>query len=105
MGLNRIYRICRKSKEKKMKGFPRFHLAATPEWGSGGRRFESSRPDIARPAVTTSYSGPCFTCDDTTCQKVPFQCLLTGSPWVINRPVPLEKQSGAVGGWPGQGIQ
>ena len=27
-----------------------------PEWGSGGRRFESSRPDFASLAVTTSYS-------------------------------------------------
>src|SRR5262249_18608368 len=31
-----------------------------PEWGSGGRRFKSSRPDIARAAVTISYSGPCI---------------------------------------------
>src|SRR6516162_7355116 len=31
-------------------------LASAPEWGSGGRWFESSRPDIASLAVTTSCS-------------------------------------------------
>ncbi len=27
------------------------------EWGSEGRRFESSRPDILKPDVTVSYVG------------------------------------------------
>src|SRR5262249_24435735 len=29
-----------------------------PEWGSGGRWFESSRPDIRRPVETTSSGWP-----------------------------------------------
>src|SRR5438270_8147236 len=35
-------------------------LASAPEWGSGGRWFESSRPDIASLAVTTSCSEAFF---------------------------------------------
>src|SRR5262245_8813206 len=31
-----------------------------PEWGSGGRWFESSRPDIVRPVGTTSSDWPFF---------------------------------------------
>ena len=34
----------------------RLFLERPPEWGSGGRWFESSRPDIASLAVTTSCS-------------------------------------------------
>jgi hypothetical protein len=30
-------------------------LASASEWGSEGRKFESCRPDILKPSVTTSY--------------------------------------------------
>src|SRR5262249_33350433 len=33
-------------------------VAWLPEWGSGGRLFESSRPDIARPVGITSSDWP-----------------------------------------------
>src|SRR5215475_12852818 len=46
-----IHRSDRKWEDEKVKGFPHSGLASLPEWGSGGRWFESSRPDIARPAV------------------------------------------------------
>src|SRR5262245_36044381 len=62
-------------------------LASAPEWGSGGRWFESSRPDIARPAVTRSCGGPFSVRGDHPAQKVPFQCLLTPGP-VALRPYP-----------------
>jgi len=35
-------------------------LASAPEWGSGGRRFESSRPDFVRPVRTSSSDWPFF---------------------------------------------
>ena len=36
----------------------RLFLERPPEWGSGGRWFESSRPDFARAVVTASCDGP-----------------------------------------------
>jgi hypothetical protein len=39
--------------------FLRLRLRRPPEWGSGGRWFESSRPDIARLTGTKSCGEPC----------------------------------------------
>jgi hypothetical protein len=49
------------------------------KWGSGGRWFESSRPDIRRPVGTISSGWPFFFLIDRLAQKVPFQCLLTNT--------------------------
>src|SRR5262249_1609315 len=51
-------------------------LASAPEWGSGGRWFESSRPDIARAVRTMSSDGPCF------CPKDRMQETMQETPWV-----------------------
>ena len=48
----------RKPQDAKGTCFPRNSPSRLPEWGSGGRWFESSRPDIARPVGTTSSGWP-----------------------------------------------
>src|SRR6516162_5139988 len=48
----------------------RLFRRAPPEWGSGGRWFESSRPDIARLAVTGSYGEPSLFSWRPLCRKL-----------------------------------
>src|SRR5262249_48007542 len=50
----------RKPQDAKGTYFPRNSPSALPEWGSGGRWFESSRPDIRRPVGTKSSDWPFF---------------------------------------------
>src|SRR6516165_74851 len=48
----------RKPQNTKGPYFPSILPSTLPEWGSGGRRFESSRPDIRRPVGTSSSDWP-----------------------------------------------
>jgi hypothetical protein len=48
----------RKPQDAKGTCFPRNSPSTLLEWGSGGRWFESSRPDIARPVGTTRSDWP-----------------------------------------------
>ena len=48
----------RKPQDEKGKYFPRHSPSTLPEWGSGGRWFESSRPDIRRRVGTSSSDWP-----------------------------------------------
>jgi len=50
----------RKPQDAKGTYFPRNSPSALLEWGSGGRWFESSRPDIVRPVAATSCGWPFF---------------------------------------------
>ena len=51
-------RIGRETQALRPTGFAVFSGIRSPEWGSGGRWFESSRPDNARAVVTESCDGP-----------------------------------------------
>ena len=54
----------RKPQDAKGTYFPRNSPSALLEWGSGGRWFESSRPDIRRPVAATSCGWPFFSSGD-----------------------------------------
>ena len=57
-------------------------LASASEWGSEGRRFESSRPDNGRPDVEKSYVGPSL-CARRTETRVRDVCATVDLPAVI----------------------
>ena len=54
------FQILRKPQDAKGTCFPSNSPSRLLEWGSGGRWFESSRPDIVRPVATTSCGWPFF---------------------------------------------
>src|SRR5262249_14769231 len=55
----------RKPQDTKGPYFPRNSPSTLPEWGSGGRWFESSRPDVVRPVGTTSSGWPISHLEDS----------------------------------------
>ena len=60
--IDAIQRKCRIIQHKRSAVFPALSVIDTPEWGSGGRWFESSRPDTRRGHSSGMMNVPfCFT--------------------------------------------
>src|SRR5262249_42626438 len=55
-----------------------------PEWGSGGRWFESSRPDIVRPARNSSSGGAVFFFGGPRCREL---CRKPTTFWLLLLPL------------------